>query len=56
MNINHFFESFLAWKYDTGMFYITGRDIMMFILGMATCLLITLCIMCAQARIEEIRK
>lgn len=38
--INRYFEGLMAWCIDTGIFYISGRDIACMILGFLICLVI----------------
>lgn len=40
--INHFFESWMQWYFDNGIFYINGRDIVCIILGVNIGVLIVL--------------
>ena len=36
--VNHLFESQLQWSYDSGIFYMNGRDVMCFLVGFLTCM------------------
>lgn len=44
MQINHFFESFMESVYPFGINYITGRDILMVILGFSLGIVVVLSI------------
>ena len=39
-NITHFFESLICWNIDTGIFYLSGRDIAWMIVGFLSCLVL----------------
>lgn len=41
-SINHFFESWLQWSYDNGIFYINGRDIICIMAGVCLGIIIVL--------------
>ena len=38
--INHIFESQMAWYFDNGVIYFSGRDIVAFIIGFLVCWMI----------------
>ena len=40
--INHFFESWLQWSFDNGIFYINGRDIICIMAGVCLGIIIVL--------------
>ena len=39
-SINHYFESIVCWSIDTGIFYLSGRDIVCVIIGFLICLVL----------------
>lgn len=39
-SINHYFESIVCWYIDTGIFYLSGRDIVCVIIGFLICLVL----------------
>lgn len=39
-DFNLAFEEFLTWNQDTGIFYISGRDIICMIIGFLVCLIL----------------
>ena len=52
--INRYFESLMAWYIDTGIFYLSGRDIACAIIGFLVCLIIWAALDGKEIHIEKL--
>ena len=51
--INHMFESQMQWYFDNGLIYFTGRDIIAFVMGFLSCIIILMIRASIKYSIEE---